>query len=931
MRRVPRATYRVQLTPAFGLAAAAGVVDYLAALGVSHLYASPFLRARSGSNHGYDIIDHQAVSEELGGEAGLATLSHRLARAGMRLVMDIVPNHMGVGFADNAWWLDLLRWGRHSRHAAFFDVDWSPAKPELRDKLLVPLLGDHYGRVLERGELVLELDERGAFSVNYFDHRFPLAPHTYPAIFGARATASPALDRLLARFRDLATAASDAVHHEHLDAEAAALERELAALVRDDPVIARAVRASLADLAAPERRGWAAFHELLEAQHYRLAFWRVAADEINYRRFFDINTLAAVRMELDALFDVAHRRVLELFERGVIHGVRVDHVDGLYDPLRYCRRLRDEIAARGREAYFVVEKILAPDERLRPEWPVDGTTGYDFMADAVAVLVDAGAERAIDRVYRRQLGQSEPFAEVLYRAKHDIMDASLGGELQVLANLLDRVSERSWRTRDFTLLSLRSAIKEVVAAFPVYRTYVSESGVGELDRRDIDRAVSGARWRARGVDPSLFDFVRDALTLDLECSISTGYERIEVVEFAMKFQEYTSPVMAKALEDTGLYRYPRLLCLNEVGSRPDRFGIGVAEFHRRQRARAETHPNALLATATHDHKRGEDARLRIAALSEMPERFGHELAKFGRLYRAREGGPAPADAMLLYQSLVGVWPAELTGVIDPPRAALAPLCERMAGYLVKALREGKQRSSWADPDLAYEESCLALLRQILEPQNRFLREFVPFHERAAKLGMLASLAQTALKLTVPGVPDIYQGAELWDLSLVDPDNRRPVDFAARRALLDAVAELPRTAATFAELLAGWPDGRVKLWLVRRLLALRGERPELFERGEYLPLATSGRFADNVIAFARRLDGRIAVVAVARLTSRVTGDDPRAFPLAGLWADTAVSGPLPRLLRDALTGEIVETRPSSGDRAIPAPLAFLHLPVAVLVE
>jgi (1->4)-alpha-D-glucan 1-alpha-D-glucosylmutase len=925
---VPRATYRVQLGRDFGFAAAAGIVEYLDALGVSHLYTSPFFQARKGSTHGYDITDHGRVHDELGGRPGLDALSGALRRRSMGMVIDIVPNHMGIGLADNAWWLDVLRWGRRSRYADYFDIDWRPIARELRDRVLAPFLGDHYGRVLERGELTLSFDgEAGKFSVEYHDHRFPIAPPTYPALFPAGAAAVPLLDHLLARFRELASGGDGAA----LEERAAGLEAELAQLVAGDTSAAALVAAAVEAHRGTERAALTRLDALLEAQAYRVAFWRVAAEEINYRRFFDINALAGLRVERDELFDRVHALVLDLCAAGVCDGLRVDHIDGLHDPERYCRRLREAVERVGARPYLVVEKILAEHEHLRASWGVDGTTGYEFTAEVGALLVDAAAEDRFDRLYRRQAPGARPFTEMLRDAKHEVMARALTGELHVLVRLLERIAERSWRTRDFTFGTLQSALEEVVACFPTYRSYVTDAGAAAEDRRDIDWAVGQARKAQREIDASVFDFIHAVMTLDLECSLSSGYDRSEVLAFTMKLQQLTGPVMAKAMEDTTFYRYLRLLALNEVGSDPRRFGSTAAAFHQRQAQRAKSWRHSLLATSTHDTKRGEDARARIAALSELPAELAAELARWHRLNRSRRetvgDAPAPTAAhlYLLYQALLGSWPAEAVG--DAGRLGDFP--ERMVAYLQKAMREGKEVTSWTRPDEAYEAAVASFVRRILDTArpNPFLERFVPFQAVVAKHGMVGSLAQTVLKLTVPGVPDIYQGAELWDLSLVDPDNRRPVDHASHAALLrDLEPSLARpSVASAAELLASWPDARIKLYLVAQLLRLRRDRPALFAEGDYQPLAATGRFERHVVAFRRQHEGGTLVVVVARLGRALAGDDSGAFAVGARWGDTSLAQPeggLAERLTDVLTGRRVDS--------LQIGALFEALPVAVLV-
>ncbi len=940
----PRATYRLQLNGRFGLEDAARLVPYLAALGVSHVYCSPYLRARAGSTHGYDIVDHNAIDPELGGDAALETFVAALRRHRMGHVLDFVPNHMGVARADNPWWLEVLEWGPAAPAADWFDIDWRPAKAELCGKVLLPFLGDHYGRVLGRAELHPVFDpEAGAISVRYEEHRFPLAPQTYPAILGAPPRAGlgrpvcDALEARLAALGSLPAATPDDGPRPALVAEGARRKRALARLAAREPASRRWIEARLAHVA---RRGSTArLHAVLERQHWRLAFWRVADDEINYRRFFNVNELAGLRVERAELFDHIHRLVFRLIAAGRLDGLRIDHVDGLFDPRDYCRRLAEGVGPR---TWVVVEKILAPDEPLR-DWAVAGTTGYDVLNLLTRVLIAPGGAASLARVYARSTGDRSSFGEIAYQARKHVMNFLLGSELQVLANQLDCLSETHWRWRDFTLTSLKEALKETIACFRVYRTYVDAAGASAEDRRCIAEALGEARRRSSDPETSLFDFLEAVLAADLGRDSQSGAAQPDVLRFAQQFQQYTGPVMAKAIEDTSFYRQPALLALNEVGGDPRRDAMPVEAFHAANAERLRRWPDTMVATATHDTKRGEDVRARLAVLFELPRVFGTRLrcwmARNRRVRRTAGGQPAPCpqDEYLLYQTLLGSWPSELTGTTRPAPVILEAYRERIAAYMVKAVREAKEVSSWRHPNTAYEEAVAAFVRAVLAGDaagNAFLADFLPFQERVAVLGMLNGLAQVTLKLTVPGVPDIYQGAESWDLSLVDPDNRRPVDFAGRAALLDAVrrrvsGEQPLAPAVLRELLDGWRDGAVKVFVISRLLALRARRRALFARGRYVPLPVSGRRSAHVIAFARIHGGRPLVVVVPRFPARLYGT---TNPLAGAarWHDTAVDlGVLQdrHRWRDVLTGaEVGMTRRDELRLAT----ALVRFPVAVLV-
>ncbi|CAA7619811.1 malto-oligosyltrehalose synthase [Magnetospirillum sp. UT-4] len=920
----PRATYRLQLHQGFTLADAEAQVPYLAGLGVSHLYLSPILMARAGSTHGYDIVDHARINPELGGMPAMERLAAAARAHGLGIVVDIVPNHMGVGGADNAWWLDVLEWGEDSPFARYFDIDWLPARRELRGKLLLPFLGDHYGAVLERGELVPRLDRAaGALDVWYWDHRHPLTPRDYsgllrPAVAGLGD--SEDADRLADVVDDFSNFTDEYVPGRNVAARrqrATELKRRLAAVAADRPAVAEAVDAHLAALAGDAAR----LHALLERQHWRISYWRVAADEINYRRFFDINDLAALRMvEEPELFARAHRLVFELIARGMVQGLRVDHVDGLFNPAEYCRMLQaGGVGPDGRPPFLVVEKILARHEPLRRDWPVAGTTGYDFTNLVCGLFVDAAAEPAISAAYQRFTATAMDFEAEVVAAKRRIVDEHMTSELRVLAGRLGRIAASHWRSRDFTLSGLYHALAEVVAWLPVYRTYVTSRRVTDTDRRYLDWAVAKAR-RASAADPSLIDFV--AAVLDTSLAKAGGYSSRAIVDFAMRFQQFTGPVMAKGFEDTALYRYNRLLALNEVGGDPTRFGVSPSAFLQAVRARARRLPHAMLATATHDTKRGEDTRLRIAALSEFPEDWrrllerGHQLNAPFR--RTLEAGPAPEpnDEYWIYQTLFGAF--------DADDSALA---ERMAAAAVKAAKEAKRRTSWAHPDEAYETALAEFVHRILETgrRNPFRDDLAALHRRLLPASMLGGLAQTLLKLTLPGVPDIFQGTELWDLSLVDPDNRRPVDFALRAGLAGRPGEdgLPPLPAL-------WLDGGVKQELIRRTLELRRRLPDLFAEGACRPLAVRGPQAGNLVAFVRHHGDAAAVaVVVPVLAGRLWGEGGWA---PGIWRGTAIEAPRRvggHRYRDLLSGREVTATLRRGTPVLAASDLLAGFPMALL--
>jgi (1->4)-alpha-D-glucan 1-alpha-D-glucosylmutase len=938
---VPRATYRLQLHAGFGFADAQAIVPYLAALGISHLYTSPITKARPGSMHGYDVVDFNRLNPELGGEEDFARLVETLHHHEMGLIVDFVPNHMGVD-PGNPWWGDVLEWGEASAYAAFFDIDWEAGARGLHGKILLPVLGDHYGTLLEAGELVLRFaPESGGIFLTYHDHRFPIAVRHYarlllPAAGRLGERAEPLLG-LIDGFTALAAGGDSRARRAQRRREADELKARLKAMAAADPAVEEAIGTAL-DLLNGTPGTPASFRmldRLLDDQAYRLAFWRVASSEINYRRFFDINELAALRMELPEVFEATHQMLFRLIAEGAVQGIRLDHIDGLHDPFGYCRRLRrralDQLGRSGDDQaaskepppiYIVVEKILAWHERLRAELPVAGTTGYDFMSMVNGLFVNAAAERSLTLTYGRFINREPDFGEIVADAKLHILRYALDSELHVLAHQLYRLAQQSWSTRDYTLSGLREALAEVIIRFPVYRTYVTAAGAQDEDRRYLDWAIGQARKTSGLIDRSVFDFLHAALSTDLRRD--RRYRRAELVATAMRFQQLTSPVMAKAVEDTAFYRYVRLLSLNDVGGEPDHFGVSVGAFHHVMQQQQREHPLGMLATATHDHKRGEDVRARIDALSELPLEWRRRVRRWARLNRFRvkevDGRPVPGrnDAYLLYQTLVGSWPLGL-GADDAE--GLAAYAERIAAYLIKASREAKQRTSWTAPDAGYESGLERFVQRILDPQDgrAFLGDLLPFQAQIAIIGALNGLAQTLLKLTAPGVPDTYQGCELWDLSLVDPDNRRPVDFALRRAMLAQDADP-------ADLLSSWQDGRIKQHVVARTLALRRAAPALFT-GHYTPLEASGPHVERLVTFARSTDDATLIVIVPRLVAPLL--DGAEVPLAppAAWGDTRIALPDRPVgsLHNPLTGKMLEP----GADGLAAAEALADLPVALL--
>jgi malto-oligosyltrehalose synthase/4-alpha-glucanotransferase len=922
---VPTATYRLQFNRNFTFNDATRLIPYLKDLGISHVYASSYLMARPGSTHGYDIIDHNALNPEIGTWPEFQRLCDGLRDAGMGQILDFIPNHMGIGYADNALWLDVLEWGAISPVAAFFDINWRPRQANLQGKVLVPMLGDQYGYVLERGELELRFEpQSGSFSVWYFRHRFPIHPRCYHVILG---DIDADLKRLAVTIAEVNEAAMRSVGDK--------LKQDLASFAQADPAQLERIRQAAARFSGQpgNPQSFQPLHDLLEQQPYRLAFWRVAADEINYRRFFDINELAGIRIENPEVFAHTHRLIGQLFTEGKIHGLRLDHVDGLLDPEGYIAHLRDFAAERSKSCYIVVEKILARHEKLRADWPIAGTTGYDLINLVNGLFVDPDGKQALDRTYRRFLDRSADFEEILYACKLHVIDTLLASELNRLAAGLDAISERHWSTRDYTEERLRAALREVVACFPVYRTYVTGRGVAADDRRDIDWAIGQARKSYAGPDPEILDFVRAALTTEL-ADWSPAFDREEILRFAMRFQQYTGPVMAKALEDTSFYRYNRLLSLNEVGGDPRQFGVTISAFHHLMQERAKSWPNALSALASHDTKRGADLRARLNVLSELAPEWNQRVRRWASLNRFKRGkvagdpAPSPNDEYAIYQTLLGAWPVELAVATAPDRAVIENFRQRVQDTVLKSIREAKRRTSWSNPNEAYEAACLRFVERVLEidRQNPFLEDFVAFQQRVARLGMLNSLGQTVLTLTAPGVPDIYQGGDLWDLNMVDPDNRRPVDFELRRRMLAGILTTEEQRRDrIRDWLASWHDGRIKLAAVSALLRCRRQHGELFRQGSYEPLAVEGPLSHHVIAFTRRDANKSCTVIAGRLFARLMGDQP-AYDGAALWGDTRIERrDIPDTLTNVLTGETL-----SNAAGIRLGEALADLPVAVLL-
>jgi (1->4)-alpha-D-glucan 1-alpha-D-glucosylmutase len=912
---IPIATYRVQLTANFDFDAAASIVPYLKALGITHLYASPFMKARKGSSHGYDIVDHTRINPELGGDAGFERLSRALKQHDLGLILDFVPNHVGVHFADNPWWLDVLEWGPASPHAVSFDIDWDILPYRARGGVLLPIIGSSYGEALKKGEIELRYDAgEGSFSAWYFEHRLPIAPERYSEILRTSIKEAGAEDGAAGkRILDLASRHRGLRHPNR--SEAPGFKAELKGITGSADIIARGLDAYRA---GPQRPAQIlALHHLLERQHYRLGHWRLASSDINYRRFFDVNTLAGLRVEDSGTFDAIHRLVRKLIVEGKLQGLRLDHIDGLRDPAQYFQRLRRLIRdAQGKDArpfYMVVEKILGEHEKLPPFTGIHGTTGYEWLNTITQVLVDGNGLDPLDEVWRQISNMPPRLGPVLKDAKRRVLETLLTSEFTVLRRLLARIAAGHYSTRDFSADSLRQAFELYILHFPIYRTYLTSAGPTEHDRALISETIDKARADWFAADDGIFEFLRDTLTMDLIKPGRAAHSAPRVRRFALKVQQFTGPMMAKSLEDTAFYRYHRLLALNEVGGDPAARALSVDAFHEAMKIRASKWSHGMTATATHDTKRGEDARARLMALTELPGEWTSAVARWkiqNAPHLVIDGemrAPSGPFEYMLYQTLLGAWPS---GERDDS------FQERMQAYALKAAREGKQETSWLNPNEAYEAGLRTFLTRILDRSvsAEFLTSLETLVQRVSRLGALNSLSQITLKATIPGVPDFYQGTEFWDLSLVDPDNRRPVDFKARAAVLASM-----DAPDWESLVQNWSDGHLKLAWTRRLLKLRTELADVFAYGDYEPLEISGPHRDHVIAFARRRGRDAAIVAVAKSFAAFS-QGGRIWPRA-----EAFDGAL------GVNGYAVEGLSGGEANAAEVRLSalFRHLPAAVL--
>lgn len=951
--QIPVSTYRLQFNKQFTFSDATRLVPYLKRLGVSHCYASPFLKARPGSTHGYDIVDHSELNPEIGSREDFDRFIAVLHSHGMGLIADIIPNHMGVMGSDNIWWLDVLENGQASYYAPFFDIDWYPIKTALQNKILLPVLGDHYGNILEQRELKLAFDaDQGEFSVWYYQHRFPIDPQTYSFILNSQNeqlldyfdTNDPefleyqTMDNSFSKLPARTETTEEKIDERKRDKEV--FKRHLARLCTDSPGILRFIEARVADINnIVDENG--ELHALLEQQVYRLAYWRVAGDEINYRRFFDINDLAGLRIEDERVFDATHRYVLSLIEQGKIQGLRIDHADGLYNPVAYYQRLNEKIAdifaiapeQDSPPVYIVAEKIVANYEYLSSQWPIHGTTGYEFANAASGVFIDSAAEKSLSRCYERFIESQPNFDTLVYHAKKHMMTTALASELNMLANQLSKIADTSSQTRDYTLYALRNALLEVIACFPVYRTYINSETVGKEDSQYINWAIAQAKQRSWAADKSVFDFIRSLLLQESGTEIAAR----DFLWFTMRFQQYTPPVMAKAYEDTALYQYNRLISLNEVGGDPQNFGHSVNAFHHFNQDRIKKWPYTMLCLSSHDTKHSADMRARINVLSEIPRQWNDAVQRWRRLNKSkryRKTQPhqtliARNDEYLFYQVLIGTWP--LAGL---PASEQTVYQQRIQDYMIKAVREAKQFTSWLNPNEDYEQAVSQFVARCLNASVNplFLADFTEFERRIRTPGLYNSLAQTLLLLTSPGVPDIYQGNECWQFALVDPDNRQPVDFTKHEhMLIELETGLAGDRTEFLRLLQDHiDDGRIKLFVVTQALRFRHRYAALFRAGEYLKINVHGVGSEQLLAFARQDQQDFVIVVVPRLIAHVlmAGSEQA---LAKIWADTWLELPLkaPSRYRELFSLSYAVAKPVADSQQLYLGEALRLFPLAVL--
>ncbi|NLW06500.1 MAG: malto-oligosyltrehalose synthase [Clostridia bacterium] len=944
--RLPVATYRLQFNKQLGFAEARILAPYLQALGISDLYASPLTAAREKSPHGYDVIDPTRLNPQLGDKTAFTAFVTALQQHGLGLLLDFVPNHMAAS-SENQWWQDVLRYGPSSARAAFFDIDWQPVRPGLAGKILLPVLGKPFAKVLENGELGLILAAEG-FQVCYHEQRFPLAPATCIRLLQNWAEKNPGIpaagQAIISHLTELLAQLQQQANRETRHKLATACRQawhDFWRLLNEQPGLKDSLDNYLESFNGRrgEPQSFNRLEQLLAEQPYRLSFWRLASTDINYRRFFDVSDLVSLRMEDEQVFNATHTLIYELIAKRQVTGLRLDHIDGLHDPEKYLLRLQERLGGSGNRPafYVIVEKILAGEEELPDSWPVFGTTGYDFLNILNRLFIDSEGLTVLDRLYASCSNGVTDFATIVYQQKKLVMRELFGSEVRNLVRQLVHLAAKNRYGQDLTLAELEQALVEISACLAVYRTYIRNFKLSSSDRNYIEAAVREAVSRQPAVGPACA-FLRQVLLLQFPAGLPEEQQQ-EWLAFVMRWQQFTGPVMAKGFEDTSLYLYNRLVSLNEVGSEPEKGGVTTAAFHRFNLKRQQRWPYSLNATSTHDSKRSEDVRARINVLSEIAPAWEKRLKQWQlwNLSRKRKlwGRPVPEGntEVLLYQTLIGAWPLVAE--------ELPSFKERLHGYLLKAVREAKRYSSWLAPEETYEQALAEFADTILEPGagNHFLVDFIEFQKTTAFYGAINSLAQVLLKITCPGIPDLYQGMELWNFSLVDPDNRRPVDFAARIKLLNDLQEGEKKdqQVLVKNLLSSWEDGRIKLYLTYKALQFRKKQRDLFASGAYLPLTAQGSEAEHVCSFARQLQDNWVLVLVPRLSARLQMKcqekqseqmPPLSFPLGGeVWKDTALLLPAaaPDRWRNILTGEVI-----SACQQFPVAALLKYFPVALLV-
>ena len=902
-------TIRLQLHKEFTFLDALKHVDYFHHLGITHIYSSPILTARKHSTHGYDIVDPTQINPELGGRAGLEALVEKLRSVGMGLIVDTVPNHMGVGGSENPWWQHVIEWGEKSPYAIWFDIEWNPKDPQIKHKILAPFLENPYGVELDEGKIRLIFDESSArLSIQYFNNLFPIKLSSYANIL--RRSPQPNLLRVASLF--------DAIDYRkdfHIIQEVVEAARKELNHLYQDAEDQKAIIAALQDFDPSTATGRLRLHDLIEEQLFRLTWWRNAADEINWRRFFEVTELVGVRVELDEVFEATHSLIFDLYSSGLIDGVRLDHIDGLAHPREYCRKLRARLQELERlrpedlrfPAYIIAEKILGEDENLRPEWNLDGTTGYEFMDQVGALFHDKSGEKPLTDLWQRITGDQYDFGQHVKSAKRQILEENLVGEFNFTADALQNIARFDIQTRDYSYAAIQRTLKEILIHFPVYRSYVSVDGPDQIDSQIFETTASEARRRLSHVDKPLVNILLSWLSAAL-VNANPEDEVSDLSQRAItRFQQLLPPLMAKSTEDTAFYRYGRLLSRNEVGSNPGTFSISPGDFHRACADRLQLYPANLLATATHDNKRDEDVRMRVAVLAQLHDEWEAVVTHWfiqnesfrTEIYPEEDKSikylaPRPWHELMFYQTLVGAWPYDLDPT-DPD--GLKHFESRLQELQIKSIREAKRMSTWVQANETYEAACAHFIAQVLDPEKNsaFLGSVYAFVQSIRGIGALHSLSQTLLRMTTPGIPDLYQGRELWELSLVDPDNRRPVNYDLRKKILD-------DSISFPEMSMDWHDGAIKQYLIKTILNYRKEHSHLFRDGTYEPLDLAGLHQDEFIAFIRRHDDDYIIIITPIILKRRAANDAISYSQDD-WGDTGVilpgycKGSLKNLLGD----------------------------------